>query len=465
MTLVDNYTWETEATFAANGSFKFDVKADWSINFGDNNKDGVADQSGANISVPVAGTYTVRFNDQTKVYTVEISGGRVGLYYSVTNARYPYTYSPLVGLDVKLFKGADLLSTTKISTAEHSTPYSNFDNLTSGSYKVVVDAIYMTYTSGATTRLHYTGEKTFELTAGNMTLDPLWMSVYEGAAYDITVYVNPYYNGYTAPIMGLPVNVYKDGAFLKQELLMNGGKAVGYQPIVRLNPADTGVYSLVLDSTTGGVKYTGTVGFSLTEKGPMYITPSPVLVVTETPVVGKTVHYYNGAFSQAYIHYQQDSGSWTVAPGVQMTKGSNGWFTATVTDENGMVFGFNNGTGTWDTKNGANYSTSATEVWVKNGNVTTVEPSNTVNLKVYATGVSEQYVVQVRGSAAPLSWTAGMAMSYNRNEKSFSCSFDVEGSFDYKYVMVDGNGAVIWESFAGNRTGSAGNTYTDSTTF
>ena len=78
MNLVSNHLWEVEATFGSSSDerFKFDVYGDWSLNFGDNNNDGVADQSGANIMVTAgAGTYRIRFNDQTRVYSVVKVGG------------------------------------------------------------------------------------------------------------------------------------------------------------------------------------------------------------------------------------------------------------------------------------------------------------------------------------------------------------------------------------------------------
>ena len=60
------------ATFngQANQRFKFDVKDDWTQNYGDTNKDGVAEQGGADILTPVSGQYRVRFNDQTLQYSL-----------------------------------------------------------------------------------------------------------------------------------------------------------------------------------------------------------------------------------------------------------------------------------------------------------------------------------------------------------------------------------------------------------
>ncbi|WP_275919700.1 alpha amylase C-terminal domain-containing protein [Aeromonas sp. 2HA2] len=72
MTLVADNQWEARVTFdgQTNQRFKFDVKGDWSQNYGDTNTDGVADLTGADITTPVVGAYVVRFNDQTLTYSL-----------------------------------------------------------------------------------------------------------------------------------------------------------------------------------------------------------------------------------------------------------------------------------------------------------------------------------------------------------------------------------------------------------
>lgn len=72
MTLVADNQWEARVTFdgQTNQRFKFDVKGDWSQNYGDTNKDGVAELTGADITTPVVGAYVVRFNDQTLTYSL-----------------------------------------------------------------------------------------------------------------------------------------------------------------------------------------------------------------------------------------------------------------------------------------------------------------------------------------------------------------------------------------------------------
>ena len=72
MTLVADNTWEATVNFdgQANQRFKFDVKGDWSQNYGDSNKDGVAERTGADITTAVVGQYKVQFNDATLKYSL-----------------------------------------------------------------------------------------------------------------------------------------------------------------------------------------------------------------------------------------------------------------------------------------------------------------------------------------------------------------------------------------------------------
>lgn len=73
MTLVANNTWQVDTKFTASTSdrFKFDVYGDWKVNFGDTNKDGVAEQGGSDIYPTLgAGDYRITFNDLTRKYTV-----------------------------------------------------------------------------------------------------------------------------------------------------------------------------------------------------------------------------------------------------------------------------------------------------------------------------------------------------------------------------------------------------------
>lgn len=71
MSLNDDYSRSIDITFNGDSDFKFDVYADWSLNFGDNNDDGIADKNGENISVGASTTYRITIDEITKAYTVE----------------------------------------------------------------------------------------------------------------------------------------------------------------------------------------------------------------------------------------------------------------------------------------------------------------------------------------------------------------------------------------------------------
>ncbi|MFM4704506.1 alpha amylase C-terminal domain-containing protein [Aeromonas bivalvium] len=89
MTMVADNQWQAQVTFdgQTNQRFKFDVKGDWSQNYGDNHQDGVAEQAGADITTQVTGTYLVRFNDLTLHYSLSPIGGDFASSFPTLNLR------------------------------------------------------------------------------------------------------------------------------------------------------------------------------------------------------------------------------------------------------------------------------------------------------------------------------------------------------------------------------------------
>ena len=88
---------------------------------------------------------------------------------------------------------------------------------------------------------------------------------------------------------------------------------------------------------------------------------------TSTPPVppankNTVVVYYNRgtgtSWTDAYVHYKVNKGTWTTAPGVKMTKISAGYWKCTIDlgKETGATLCFNNGNGTWDSNGGNNYT-------------------------------------------------------------------------------------------------------------
>jgi pullulanase len=76
MTLTADHLWSVQAHFDGRPQqrFKFDVKGDWSDNYGDNGSDGILDRSGADIPTDVAGDFRVEVNDATLTYSLSPAG-------------------------------------------------------------------------------------------------------------------------------------------------------------------------------------------------------------------------------------------------------------------------------------------------------------------------------------------------------------------------------------------------------
>jgi len=61
---------------AASQRFKFDVRGDWSLNYGGSGLSGTAVQNGGDIAVTPGTTYTITFNEVTKAYSATPSGSQ-----------------------------------------------------------------------------------------------------------------------------------------------------------------------------------------------------------------------------------------------------------------------------------------------------------------------------------------------------------------------------------------------------
>ena len=59
-----------------------------------------------------------------------------------------------------------------------------------------------------------------------------------------------------------------------------------------------------------------------------------------------------------------------------MTGEGSGWFVKTITYDGSVEFVFNDGNGTWDNNSDQNYLTSYPEIWVEDGKISTVHPTN-----------------------------------------------------------------------------------------
>lgn len=91
---------------------------------------------------------------------------------------------------------------------------------------------------------------------------------------------------------------------------------------------------------------------------------------------GLKVYYSTSkGWNEYKVHYRVGTGAWTTAPGVGMTAACTGWVSYTIpAGSTGVTAAFNNGTGTWDNNNSANYALTGTVATVHGGVVGSTDP-------------------------------------------------------------------------------------------
>lgn len=90
-----------------------------------------------------------------------------------------------------------------------------------------------------------------------------------------------------------------------------------------------------------------------------------------------TLYYYAPSWSNVNCHYRIASGEWTAVPGVAMTACQNCYYKLTILlgEESTLTACFNNGSGTWDSRNGQNYYIDGSGSYIiKNGAITAGTP-------------------------------------------------------------------------------------------
>ncbi|MFF0204055.1 carbohydrate binding domain-containing protein [Streptomyces sp. NPDC005017] len=106
--------------------------------------------------------------------------------------------------------------------------------------------------------------------------------------------------------------------------------------------------------------------------------PAAPAAAATTAADTATVYYYTPTRNwPAYnLHWAPDGGSWTTVPGTRMTAACTDWVSLTVDLGTATTWQatFNNGSGTWDNNNGANYRLGTGTVTVKDGVVAHSDP-------------------------------------------------------------------------------------------
>ena len=121
-------------------------------------------------------------------------------------------------------------------------------------------------------------------------------------------------------------------------------------------PKEAGKYTMLLQ-----IKHNG-----------KYIAGRSIEVTVDKASENVVTIYYKG-YSTPYIHYQVGNGSWTDAPGYKMTStNEKTGYTHKYTIDLGTSTCFNNGNGSWDSRNGQNYHFEKGTYTFSNGNMTKI---------------------------------------------------------------------------------------------
>jgi hypothetical protein len=384
----------------------------------EDNEGTVDDNDGEYWTLDVLPTYNVEFTCVSSVTSSPISG--VSFYLSNNSGEYYSAYSNNEGIAKASGVGSGTFNVNAYS--------SNwlFENGTSNdTFTIDVEDA------------DYTQEVVLTFTRGSMSLS------FTGVNAD----------GYNHPLSGMPLDLYLEGEYQKSVNIY-----ASYYSSASAYDSDMapGNWTAVLDGFKSGKSYKAEVEFEISETTPQF--SDSVEVTVEDDPDRKMVFYYNSTFENANIHYLKDDGSWTEVPGLEMRSNYDNWYSIVIDDADEAVFCFNNGEGQWDSQNGANYTTSLQEVYVRNGKIYTSKViDNQLALRVPSANVPEGYNLQVRVNQEIYGnepWSYGYSMYKPSNSDMYSGSLYFENgtALEYKYVLVDQTGFIYWETLEGNRS-------------
>ena len=329
----DGYTWR----------YDIDLGEESNATVCFNNGNNVWDSNnGANYTVS-KGTYGIKNGSVTELtdgldVSVEIIGSRgsSSAYTTVKDGVAPYTYSY-----VYTENGENPQETTK--TSDLNTNYLTITSYNGGTYKVDVVVTDAEGKKGTATAVR--------------ELPPLYIADINASA------ASPQKTGttvtFTADIQS--EYVYKFGNYRTWTISKDG---------------------VVCKSTynmSNDITYTfeeaGTYDITCTTKDATQQEAEKTIQFVVSDETNVATIYYSTGWDNAYIHYCVAGKSWTNVPGVKMIpateqSGYNYKMTIDLEESDQVTVCFNNGNGSWDSKNGENYTIKAGTYGVKDGIVT-----------------------------------------------------------------------------------------------
>ena len=165
--------------------------------------------------------------------------------------------------------------------------------------------------------------------------------------------------------------------------------------------------------------------------------------------MGNTVEvfYYNKNWSNAYIHYKSKDSSWTKVPGQKMNssteqEGYTWKYTIDLGEATETEVCFNNGSGNWDSRYGANYKVYKGVYGIKDGNVNRLK--NILEIYYNNPDWSIAYIHYKIGNG---SWTdvPGIKMS-NSDRIGYQWKYTIDLGNEENAEVCFNNGNGNWDS-------------------
>ena len=220
MTLVSNYTWQINLVLSNGAAFKFDAYSNWSVNFGDNNVDGYADQNGANITnTNITGTYQIQFNDSTKAYSMVLTSTN---YLYLWPAVGDYTIPTILnGNPIKIYSNGTLVKSGSMGLYWYYSSYYSYavmTNLALGTYTFVYDVTNVN-SDGTSTRYYLSTNCAYTTNGQNLYFTPsssTWTNTYT------STYTNMYLRGTFNNWAGSKMTLVSNYTWQITQVLTNG---------------------------------------------------------------------------------------------------------------------------------------------------------------------------------------------------------------------------------------------------
>ncbi|MEU8619161.1 carbohydrate binding domain-containing protein [Streptomyces sp. NPDC048623] len=155
-----------------------------------------------------------------------------------------------------------------------------------------------------------------------------------------------------------------------------------------------------------GANYQLSSGISAVANG-VVTTTDPCAAAQPTSA---TAYYYTPTrnWPAYYLHWAPTGGSWTTVPGTRMTAACTDWVRLTVDLGTATTWQatFNNGSGTWDNNNGANYQLGTGTITVKDGVIAHTDPCAAVQPDTTAPTAPTGLGTSVTDTSVVLTWNA-----------------------------------------------------------